>query len=123
MSEPYYVPAGDEFGDSDGPDLSTSGIENLWIVEEAQEICRRPEHPFKSPAEKRKWKQIDKKYTKGIIKDPWLKHCFAWARGKNKQRLIIVMPALASYILNMAGMTDWNAEHVKEETTWDDLTD
>jgi hypothetical protein len=104
----------DPFED-DGPDLSTSGIENLWIIEKAQDICRRPSHPFHSPKEKRKWAKIDKQHTKGMIGKPWIEHCLGWAKYKNKKRTVIIMPALANYILNKARMTDWNATQKAEE--------
>jgi hypothetical protein len=116
--EPYYTD--DPFDEE--PDLSTSGIENLWIIEKAQKICRRPSHPFHSPKEKRKWIKIDGQYSRGVIGELWLEHCLSWAEYKNKERLIIIMPALANYILNKARMTDWNATR-KTEEEWEPTTE
>ncbi len=109
--EPYYVDDPFEEGELD---LSTSGIEHLHIVEKAQKICRRPRNPFHSMKEKRKWIQIDKKITRAIIGPAWIENCFDWATEKNKDRLIILMPALASLILNAARMTDFNQKTAEE---------
>jgi hypothetical protein len=109
--EPRYVD--DPFGD-DAPDLSTSGIEHLHIVEKAQKICRRPVNPFHSPAEKNKWKKIDKQYDKGMISMEWIEHMFGWAKEKNRKRTVIIMSALASAILNKARMTDFNTGQAEE---------
>jgi hypothetical protein len=110
--EPRYVE-----NDSDGvpieeEDLSwqtTSGIDNLAIIERAQKICRRPRNPFHSKAEKNKYLKIDKQYSKGMISDAWLENCYDWAWKKNGTTLAITMPKLASLILNKARMTDFNA--------------
>jgi hypothetical protein len=109
--EPYYV---DDPFEGDAPDLSTSGIENLEIIKEAQRICRRYVNPFHSMAEKRKWMKIDKQYGKGMISMAWIQHMFDWAKEKNQERTIIIMSALASAILNKARMTDFNTGQAEE---------
>ena len=96
------------------PDLTTSGIANLHLVEKAMKICRRTVHPFHSPGEKNKWLRIDKQISKGTIPVPWVEYCFKWARERNKERLIIVMPSLASFIINKARMTDWQGRQDKD---------
>ena len=111
MDEPRYV---DDPFEGDAPDLSTSGIIHLHIVEEAQKICRRPTNPFHSPAEKNKWKKIDKQHDKGMISMEWIEHMFEWAREKNKSRTVIIMSSLASAILNKARMTDFNTGQAEE---------
>jgi hypothetical protein len=110
--EPRYVD--DPFEEEDASWQTTSGIDNLDIIEGAQKICRRHVHPFHSKAEKNKWLKIDRQVTKGIIGKPWIDNCFEWAKGKNSDRLIITMPKLASLILNKARMTDWNASQAEE---------
>lgn len=117
--EPRYV---DDPFEDDAPDLSTNGIENLAIIQVAQKICRRPSKPFHSMAEKRKWLKIDKQHSKGMISMAWIANCCEWARETNKERLIILMPALASLILNKARMTDWQQKYAEDagEATDDD---
>lgn len=110
--EPYYV---DDPFEGDAPDLSTSGIEHIDIIDTAKKVCRRPVNPFHSMAEKRKWLKIDKQIGKGMIGQPWIDNCIEWAKEKNKERLIIMMPALASLILNKARMTDFNANLSEEQ--------
>ena len=106
MDEPYYVD--DPFEDS-GPDLSTSGIIHIHLLEEAQRVCRRPTHPFHSQKEKNRWLKIDKQVEKGTISQAWVDNCLEWAREKNKERHAIVMSSLISLILNKPRMTDFHA--------------
>jgi hypothetical protein len=110
--QPRYV---DDPFEDEGPDVSTSGIENIEVLEKAQRVCRRWANPFHKTAEKRKWLTIDKKITKGKIGEPWLEHCFTWAKGKNQERLVIKLPALASYINNTVAMSDWLQGQAKEQ--------
>ncbi|MHC4311220.1 MAG: hypothetical protein ACYSW3_01965 [Planctomycetota bacterium] len=107
MDEPYYV---DDPFEGEGPDLSTSGIIHLNLLEEAQIICRRPKNPFHSMKEKNRWLKIDKQVEKGTISHAWVENCFEWAREKNRERHAIVMGSLISLILNKPRMTDFHAK-------------
>jgi len=117
MEEITYGPVDDDGNPIDEgakKDLTTSGIVNLHVVEKAMRICRRTVHPFHDVADKNKWLRIDKQISKGTIPMPWVENCFEWAREMNKERLIIMMPSLASLIINKARMTDWLGRQDKD---------
>lgn len=116
--EPHYVDNDEQGIPVEEEDLSwksMSGIDNAWIIERAQKICRRYVHPFHSQSEKNKWLKIDRQYTKGLISKEWLENCYNWAWESNRTTLRITMPKLASLILNKARMTDFHGKMEAEK--------
>lgn len=111
--EPYYGELDSDGNPVDEQDESwrtLAGIDNVWIIERAQKVCRRYVHPFHGKPEKNKWLKIDRQFTKGLISKEWIEDCYNWAWNKNRVTLRITMPKLASAILNKARMTDFHAK-------------
>ena len=116
--EPHYGPLDRDGTPVEEEDLSwqtLSGIDNVWIIERAQKVCRRYKHPFHGQPEKNKWLKIDRQYSKGMISKEWLENCYTWAWEQNRTTLRITMPKLASLMLNKARMTDFHGKMEQEK--------
>lgn len=108
--EPRYVDPDDPFEDeqTSRDKINLNGIEDLELLGMARRATgRKVDTDFQSAKEKRRWVLIDKQSKKGLIPQGWIEHCISWAKQKNKIRLIILFPALTSFILNKAKMQDW----------------
>lgn len=104
-NDPYYVD--DPWEDEDTAWTRADDFNDPKLMEIAFKVCGRTAQRFRTNAERNKWYKVDKRMKKAQIPMEWWKHCVGWARTKNKQRIIIKLTALASYMLNAAAMQDW----------------
>jgi hypothetical protein len=116
MDEPRYVDPDDPWEDDQIKKDKTnlSGIENIHLLGMLRNATgRKMGSDFQSPKEKRRFMLIHDQYKKGLTPFGWIESCVEWAKSKNKQRTIIMFPALVSAILNKARMQDWISKQPK----------
>lgn len=104
-NEPFYVD--DPWEDEDTAWTRPDDFNDPERMGTAFAVCGRTAMRFRTRAERNKWRKVDKRMKKLQIPMEWWEHCVGWARTKNKQRTIIKLTALASYMLNTAAMQDW----------------